>query len=648
MSDLFDNSDDLDDETSQINIDESDASGKEHSGAALAHLALSAALNRKGRALLKRHPNLSILHVPDREWIPVIAAAIKSLDKAPAVQRAAERFKQSGVLERVGQDELAYLRTGRSVLYISQDPDEILHDAVLAAADIRITLEPMTAALLRSLIHRITNGIARGITEEMAGLPLSVILGIVRRERTARQCVQGLKRALKRKPRPKPPSVPLLMDLPLTNSVRRWTTEVLADLKAVEAGNLEASDLVFGLLEGPPGTGKTLIAESLAHTAEWNFISTSIGAWFASGDGALGGVAKNLRSFIDDIIAHEPAIGFLDELDALPNRATMDNRARDWWTPVITLFLTEIDRLRASGKRVLLLGATNFYERLDGALIRPGRLQQRISVLPPQTQDEVDAVFRHYLGAELIPAEILKLAGIGKGATPAAIEGWIKQGRNLARSIGRPLSAKDILQQMLPPDDRNQTDIQAIAIHELGHAFVAHRLGHVVERVSIVAEGSSGGHTRMRMPSQVPTWPSQLDLVAINLGGRAADMLIGNGANAGAERDLATATDLLIAAHNRQGLRENLVYLPQAEVDPTSHETLNAELHRQLKRALELVEADREILLKLAMRLAEEKVLTGDDVAQALESTSPTLKRQEPQRKMDRKAARHSGGVINS
>ena len=152
----------------------------------------------------------------------------------------------------------------------------------------------------------------------------------------------------------------------------------------------------------------------------------------------------------------------------------------------------------------------------------------------------------------------------------------------------------------------------------------------------------------MRMPSQVPTWPSQLDLVAINLGGRAADMLIGNGANAGAERDLATATDLLIAAHNRQGLRENLVYLPQAEVDPTSHEKLNAELHRQLKRALELVEADREILLKLAMRLAEEKVLTGDDVAKALESTSTTLKRQEPQRKMDRTAARHSGGVINS
>ncbi|KFL30300.1 hypothetical protein JP75_17200, partial [Devosia riboflavina] len=91
---------------------------------------------------------------------------------------------------------------------------------------------------------------------------------------------------------------------------------------------------------------------------------------------------------MDEVLVNEPAIGFMDELDALPNRATLDNRGRDWWTPLINLFLTEIDRVRKSGKKVLLLGATNYYDRLDGALIRPGRLQQRVSVLPPRTEAE--------------------------------------------------------------------------------------------------------------------------------------------------------------------------------------------------------------------------------------------------------------------
>lgn len=124
-------------------------------------------------------------------------------------------------------------------------------------------------------------------------------------------------------------------------------------------------------------------------------------------------------------------------------------------------------------------------------------------------------------------------------------------------------------------------------------------------------------------------------------------MLVGSGANAGAERDLATATDLLIAAHNRQGLRDNLVYLPQTEMDPASHETLNAELHRQLKRALDLLESDREILLSLAKRLGDEKMLSGDEVAEALKSTATPLERQVSQRKAERKATHPSRGVIN-
>ena len=193
--------------------------------------------------------------------------------------------------------------------------------------------------------------------------------------------------------------------------------------------------LVYTTLEGPPGTGKSLIAASVARSAGWTFVPATVGSWFTSGDGALGGVARNVRGFVDEVLASEPAIGFLDEIDALPNRATISHRGRDWWLPVITLFLTEIDRVRKSGKKVLLIAATNYYSRLDEALIRPRQpVHRRVSVLPPQRDEEVIALLKYYLRGDLADADLTQLARIGRGATPAQVEGWLGQARGAARA----------------------------------------------------------------------------------------------------------------------------------------------------------------------------------------------------------------------
>lgn len=624
MSDLFDSTDDIDDDIPDFDTDNADGSARENAAHALAHLALEAGLNRQSRAALKRHPSLSIVTVPCRDWVPIIAATLKRMDQAPVVRSATERLRQGGVHYRVGEEELGYLRQGRSVLYISQDPDTVLHEAVLAAADVTITVPGMSPALLRKLIRRVTGTVARGVTAAMADLALPVILSVVRPERSAKQCVANLERALSRRPEPQQSSVPLLSELPLTQAIRTWSDQLLADLAAIKAGALRPDQVVCGLLEGPPGTGKTLIAESLARTAGWTFVPSSIGAWFASGDGALGGVSKNLKSFIDEVLVNEPAIGFLDELDALPNRATIDNRGRDWWTPLINLFLTEIDRVRTSGRKVLLLGATNYYDRLDSALIRPGRLQQRVSVLPPRSEAEVVAVLRYYLKTDLADIDLGRFARVGQGATPAMIEGWVKQARSFARALDRPLEAGDILVQMVPRDTRSPDDIRCVAIHEMGHAVVAHRLGQMVESVSIIADAETGGRTWTRLASTVPTWKGLLDIVTVTLAGRAADIVLGTGPNAGAEADLASATAMILSAYERQGLRDTLVFAPALGIRPAgTFAAVNAELRRQLKRAISLVEADRDILLELAQRLIVEKVLSGGDVVAALSAAPP-------------------------
>jgi ATP-dependent Zn protease len=297
----------------------------------------------------------------------------------------------------------------------------------------------------------------------------------------------------------------------------------------------------------------------------------------------------------------------------------MDNRSSEWWTPVITLFLTEIDRLRKAGKPLLLVGATNYYAHLDAALIRPGRLQLRIPVYPPQSEDDVVALLRYHLGRDFHDADLIKMARLGLGATPAMVEGWVKAGRAAARTAGRPLLLTDLVDEVLPRDERSAADIRTIALHEIGHAIVAQRLGLNVDRVSILAEGQSGGHTRTKLPSIVPTWPKIRDLVTVTLAGRAADMVLGAGANAGAESDLANATSMLVAAFERQGLGDELAHRPQLGSRRAGvTKAVEEQLGLLLERAIEIVQADRAAALALADRLVAERILSGSDVARAL------------------------------
>ena len=444
--------------------------------ATLGTLALQSALDRRARRVLEQRLYLGIVQVPDASWANIIKDAIKRMERPPNVRSVIERRKSDGVMCRVGRDDLDWLRSGRSFVFVTQDATELLDDTVLAAADITITVPPMGPNLLRRVINRVTGGRARGITTEMTRLDVGIVSSVIRPGLTARQCTDNLQRAVDRRPKRVVQAGPLLPELPLSRSIRNWADGTLSDLIAVRSGSMAPDQLVFGVLEGPPGTGKTLIVEALARTAGWAFVASSVGAWFAEGDGALGGVAKNLKSFVDTVLASEPAVGFLDELDAIPNRETMDNRGRDWWTPVVNLCLTEIDRLQKSGRKVILLAATNHCEHLDPALIRPGRLQQRVSVLPPQTELEAIELLQYFLGDDLCRDELESLAGFARGATPAA-EGWSKQARARARSEKRSLAFADVLSEILPPDDRQTSDVRIAAIHEIGHALVAHRLG---------------------------------------------------------------------------------------------------------------------------------------------------------------------------
>src|SRR6185369_13691342 len=131
------------------------------------------------------------------------------------------------------------------------------------------------------------------------------------------------------------------------------------------------------LLHGPPGTGKTLLAKAVAHESNAQFFSQSASSFVEMFAGL--GAARNRRLF-DEARKHEPAILFIDELDAVGARRGSDMNSEREQT--LNQLLVEMDGFSSSG-RLVVMAASNLLEKLDPALLRPGRFDRQVFVSPP-------------------------------------------------------------------------------------------------------------------------------------------------------------------------------------------------------------------------------------------------------------------------
>ncbi len=131
------------------------------------------------------------------------------------------------------------------------------------------------------------------------------------------------------------------------------------------------------LLHGPPGTGKTLLAKAVAHESGAQFFSQSASS-FVEMFAGLG--AARIRRLFDEARKHEPAVIFIDELDAVGARRGSDNNSEREQT--LNQLLVEMDGF-ASTDQVVVMAASNLLEKLDPALLRPGRFDRQVFVSPP-------------------------------------------------------------------------------------------------------------------------------------------------------------------------------------------------------------------------------------------------------------------------
>jgi proteasome regulatory subunit len=134
------------------------------------------------------------------------------------------------------------------------------------------------------------------------------------------------------------------------------------------------------LLHGPPGTGKTMLAKAVANQTDATFIKMAGSELVHK---FIGEGAKLVRDLFELARQHEPAVIFIDEIDAIAAKRTDSKTSGDAEVQrTMMQLLSEMDGFEDRGE-IRIIAATNRFDMLDRAILRPGRFDRLIEVPKP-------------------------------------------------------------------------------------------------------------------------------------------------------------------------------------------------------------------------------------------------------------------------
>ena len=409
------------------------------------------------------------------------------------------------------------------------------------------------------------------------------------------------------------------------------------------------------LLMGPPGTGKTLLAKAVAGEAGVPFFSIS-GSDFVEMYVGVG--ASRVRDLFDNARKHPASIIFIDEIDAVGrHRGAGLGGGHDEREQTLNQLLVEMDGF-GSHDGIIVIAATNRPDILDPALLRPGRFDRQITVNYPDIKGREEILKVHARNKPLEESvDLAKVAKSTAGFTGADLANLLNEASLLAARRGKSLIGMEDIEDayikvVAGPKKktraRKQEELRKTAIHEAGHAILAHVLPRLdpVQQISIVPSGNALGYTlNPPVEDRYSVYKEELkEKIAMLLGGRAAEELVFGDVSGGASNDIQRATDTAKKMVTQLGMSEVLgprcfssnqgeVFLGRdfSSSQDYSDETaakIDEEIHviisEAYDRAKRILTEHMEKLHFIADFLLKNEIMDGEQVAAAMDGT-PTF-----------------------
>uniref|UniRef100_A0A8C7W3S7 ATP-dependent zinc metalloprotease YME1L1 n=1 Tax=Oncorhynchus mykiss TaxID=8022 RepID=A0A8C7W3S7_ONCMY len=414
--------------------------------------------------------------------------------------------------------------------------------------------------------------------------------------------------------------------------------EVVEFLRSPEKFTVLGGKLPRGiLLVGPPGTGKTLLARAVAGEANVPF-------YYASGsefDEMFVGVgASRIRNLFKEAKANTPCVIFIDELDSVGGKR-IESPMHPYSRQTINQLLAEMDGFKPN-EGVIIIGATNFPEALDNALIRPGRFDMQVTVPKPDVKGRTEILNWYLRKIKVDPDVEAGIIARGTvGFSGADLENLVNQAALKAAVDGKDMVTLKELEfakdKILMGPERRSVEIdkknkEITAYHESGHAIVAYYTKDAmpINKATIMPRGPTLGHVSM-LPDDDRWSETRAQLLAqmdVSMGGRVAEEIIfGNEfITTGASSDFDAATRIAKMMVTRFGMCERLgvmTYTDQTKQSPETQAAIEHEVRKLLKdsyeRARALLKSHAKEHQNLANALLQYETLDAREIKMVLE-----------------------------